>query len=66
MAALITTRVSQVGYTDVTIDPQGYRQGSLNALAGITAGVKAGTTPAFGTTPPFCTEPNAPDLRILK
>jgi pyridinium-3,5-biscarboxylic acid mononucleotide sulfurtransferase len=44
MAALISIRVRQVGYQDVTIDPQGYRQGSLNVLAGIAVGGKAGAT----------------------
>jgi pyridinium-3,5-biscarboxylic acid mononucleotide sulfurtransferase len=31
----IISRVKQVGYAEVEIDPQGYRQGSLNVLAGI-------------------------------
>ena len=35
MAAEIISRVKQVGYTLVEIDPLGYRQGSLNVLAGI-------------------------------
>jgi pyridinium-3,5-biscarboxylic acid mononucleotide sulfurtransferase len=35
MAAEIIFRVKQVGYTRVEIDPLGYRQGSLNVLAGI-------------------------------
>jgi uncharacterized protein len=35
MAAEIIWRVKQIGYADVQIDPQGYRQGSLNVLAGI-------------------------------
>jgi pyridinium-3,5-biscarboxylic acid mononucleotide sulfurtransferase len=35
ITAEIITRVKQVGYVQVEIDPQGYRQGSLNVLAGI-------------------------------
>jgi uncharacterized protein len=35
ISAEIISRVKQVGYTQVEIDPQGYRQGSLNVLAGI-------------------------------
>ena len=35
IAAEIISRVKQVGYADVEIDPLGYRQGSLNVLAGI-------------------------------
>jgi pyridinium-3,5-biscarboxylic acid mononucleotide sulfurtransferase len=34
-AAEIISRVKQLGYAQVEIDPQGYRQGSLNVLAGI-------------------------------
>ncbi len=34
-AAEIISRIKQVGYEQVDIDPQGYRQGSLNVLAGI-------------------------------
>ena len=34
-AAEIVSRIKQVGYEQVEIDPQGYRQGSLNVLAGI-------------------------------
>jgi uncharacterized protein len=35
VAAEIISRVKQIGYAEVEIDPQGYRQGSLNVLAGI-------------------------------
>nr|HEV7953273.1 ATP-dependent sacrificial sulfur transferase LarE [Candidatus Acidoferrales bacterium] len=35
ISAEIVSRIKQVGYTQVEIDPQGYRQGSLNVLAGI-------------------------------
>jgi pyridinium-3,5-biscarboxylic acid mononucleotide sulfurtransferase len=34
-SAEIISRVKQIGYAEVEIDPQGYRQGSLNVLAGI-------------------------------
>jgi uncharacterized protein len=66
MAAIISSRVKQVGYRDVTIDPAGYRQGSLNLLAGIVTAAKAAVGPALSTMPPISTEPNAPNLRILK
>jgi uncharacterized protein len=66
MGALIASRVKQVGYRDVTIDPEGYRQGSLNLLAGIVTAAKAGASRALSTTPSISTEPNAPNLRILK
>ncbi len=35
IAAEIILRIKQIGYAEVEIDPQGYRQGSLNVLAGI-------------------------------
>lgn len=35
IAAAIISRIKQIGYAEVEIDPQGYRQGSLNVLAGI-------------------------------
>jgi uncharacterized protein len=38
IAAEIISRVRQVGYAQVEIDLQGYRQGSLNVLAGIGIG----------------------------
>jgi uncharacterized protein len=66
MAALISSRVKQVGYRDVAIDPQGYRQGSLNLLARISSGMRAGPSRAPSTPPPISTEPNTPNLRILK
>ena len=65
MAALISSRVKQVGYSDVILDPDGYRQGSLNVLAGIAAGARAGVSQALISTPPISTEPNALNLRIL-
>ena len=66
MAAVISSRVKQVGYSDVTIDPEGYRQGSLNMLAGISVGAKAVASHRQSSAPTVSTEPNAPQLRILK
>ena len=34
MSAKIDARLKQVGYTFVTLDPEGYRQGSLNVIHG--------------------------------
>jgi pyridinium-3,5-biscarboxylic acid mononucleotide sulfurtransferase len=67
MATQIIARVKKVGYTEVTIDPDGYRQGSLNVLAGIgiaaaPSGAAAGPGEAFSAP----TEPNPSNLRILE
>jgi uncharacterized protein len=62
VVGVISARIKQVGYTEVTIDPNGYRQGSLNVLAGIAAGV-SGTPHNTFSTPK---EPNPLNLRILE
>ncbi len=66
MATQIIARVKKVGYTEVTIDPDGYRQGSLNVLAGIDiATTSSKTAPGHSETSSAATEPNPSNLRIL-
>jgi uncharacterized protein len=60
LAAEIISRVRQVGYAHVTIDPNGYRQGSLNVLAGI-GGARETAHSEIKTS----TELNPSSLRIL-
>jgi len=66
LAAEIISRIKRVGYAQVTIDPNGYRQGSLNALAGIGVAAAAGHIRSEGKTPAHSTEPNPINLRILE
>jgi uncharacterized protein len=65
VAAEIISRVKQVGDLEVTIDPNGYRQGSLNLLAGIGVAAEAGPTRSKAKTATHSTELNPTDLRIL-
>jgi pyridinium-3,5-biscarboxylic acid mononucleotide sulfurtransferase len=65
MASLISSRIKPLGYEQVIIDPQGYRQGSLNELAGISVSTAGGATHENGKTSSGGTEPNPPSLRIL-
>jgi len=66
MAAVITFRIKQVGYTYVTLDPDGYRQGSLNVLAGIAVGAATGAVQQQNKRSAGSTEPNPTHLRILE
>jgi uncharacterized protein len=66
MAARISFGIKQVGYTDVTLDPEGYRQGSLNVLAGLAVGTATGANRGQHNTSAGSTEPNPFDLRILE
>ena len=66
MAARISFGIKQVGYTDVTLDPEGYRQGSLNVLAGLAVGTATGANRGQRNTSAGSTEPNPFDLRILE
>lgn len=65
VAAEIASRIKQVGYAEVTIDPKGYRQGSLNVLAGIGVAAAAAPPSSDSTISPCGTEPNPANLRIL-
>jgi uncharacterized protein len=65
VAAEIISRVQQVGYAQVMIDPEGYRQGSLNVLAGITVAPGHGRLQPDAKTSALSTEPSTSNLRIL-
>jgi uncharacterized protein len=65
VAAEIISRVQQVGYAQVMIDPEGYRQGSLNVLAGITVAPGHGRLRSDAKTSALSTEPSTSNLRIL-
>jgi uncharacterized protein len=65
LSSEIISRIRQVGYAQVTIDPNGYRQGSLNVLAGIGVAAADGTNRSEAKTSVLSTEPNPANLRIL-
>lgn len=65
LATEIILRVREVGYVQVMIDPNGYRQGSLNVLAGIDVETAAELPRSDSQTPASSTEPNPASLRIL-
>lgn len=46
LAARVAEQLQQIGYTHVTLDLQGYRRGSLNAAAGLTAQPGPGLGPS--------------------
>jgi uncharacterized protein len=66
MTATIVSRVKQIGYAEVTIDPAGYRQGSLNVLARIATGGTVGAIRAQRKVSARSTEPSSANLRTLE
>jgi uncharacterized protein len=66
MAATLAALLKQVGYTYVTLDLEGYRQGSLNVVGGIAPGDSAGAASSKRTSIGNTTEPNPAKMRTLE
>jgi pyridinium-3,5-biscarboxylic acid mononucleotide sulfurtransferase len=66
MAATLAALLKQVGYTYVTLDLDGYRQGSLNLPGGEARGDSTGVASSKRTSIRKSTEPNAAKMRILE